>query len=409
MQHAVRCGSHTVPHRISTEGAAPRDDAYTTDHIVSLLRVVSASLGCVGFCIASSYILHGAQESLAKYAMATMSGAMLPTGSEQCALIYANIGLLTSMLRGRRREEHMCNLQVSIRNVVRATEPDIFCMCEVGSYACTNIGALTEEEMKTVCRTVCVAWKSATGTQPGYVYEWPHPYLTLYNTNAIEIKKASIVPTFIASAQKQRFAQTLSCAMHDCEPFDVWNIHNPCPSRPNNLTDRQREQSLDTILRASSNTDVGKPPGERSVVFGGDMNINYEMMCSLMEKLGPPRGLLWCNDQAAIRSAIFKPTQVAKNYSAGTPGCTPEDSPDFCIACNLRANNISFEVQFPIEPKAHVPYGIRIKCEHLLSPPRQEQTQSNSIQESDAHESNRRWTRRGYYVEEGMHEKKIKT
>ena len=152
------------------------------------------------------------------------------------------------------------------------------------------------------------------------------------------------------------------------------------------------------------------------------MNINYEMMCSLMEKLGPPRGLLWCNDQAAIRSTIFKPTQVAKNYSAGTPGCTPEDSPDFCIACNLRADNISFEVQFPIEPKAHVPYGIRIKCEHLLSPPRQEQTQSNSIQESDAHEqtqsnsvqesdaheSNRRWTRR-YYVDEGMHEKKIKT
>ena len=170
--------------------------------------------------------------------------------------------------------------------------------------------------------------------------------------------------------------------MYGCQPFDVWNIHNPCPARPNNLTDKQREESLDTILRISSTTNSQKPAGEGRFVLGGDMNVNYEMMCSLMEKLGPPLGLVWCNDRALIQSTIFKPVQVPKNYSSGTSGCTPEDSPDFCMACKLQANSISIEVEFPIEPNAHIPYGIRIKCE--------EQTKPDFIQQFGAHRRNRR-------------------
>ena len=115
--------------------------------------------------------------------MARWSRTELPSRSEHCALIYANIGLLTQKIRGKRREEHLCKLAASIQNVVRAAEPDIFCICEVGSYACTNIGPLTEKEMERVCRACCDAWKEVTRTQPGAIYEWPHPYLTLYNTN----------------------------------------------------------------------------------------------------------------------------------------------------------------------------------------------------------------------------------
>jgi len=324
--------------------------------------------------------------------MARYSRAEMRSRSEHCVLIYANVGLLTPMVRGKRCEAHLCNLVVSIENVVRATEPDILCMCEVGSYACTNIGALTEKEMERVCQKCCDAWKSMTGTQPGCTYEWPHPYLTLHNINTVEIQKASMVPTFLASANRQRFAQTLSCAMHGRQPFDVWNIHNPCPGRPNNLTDKQREESLDTILQTSSNTDPRKQTGERSVVLGGDLNINYEMMCSLMEKLGPPLGLLWCNERALIQSTIFKPIQVAKNYSSGTSGCTPDDSPDFCMACNLHAHTINLEVEFPIEPNAHIPHGILIKCRDLPSPLCQEQTKPDSIQQWRAHRRNRRMT-----------------
>ena len=323
--------------------------------------------------------------------MARWSRAEMQSRSEHCVLIYANIGLLTQMVRGKRREAHLGNLVLSIQNVVRAIEPDIFCLCEVGSYACTNKGALTENEMDRVCQKCCDAWKSVTGTQPGRTYEWPHPYLTLHNTNTVEIKKASIVPTFRTSAQRQRYAQTLSCAMHGRQPFDVWNIHNPCPARPNNLTDKQREESLDTILHTSSNTDPRMRTGEGSVVLGGDMNINRKTMCFLMEKLGPPLGLLWCNERALIQSTIFKPGQVAKNYNRGTSGCTPEDSPDFCMACNLQANSISLEVEFPIEPNAHIPYGIRIKCEHLLSTLCQEQSKPDSIQQCSAQLRNRRW------------------
>ena len=302
--------------------------------------------------------------------------------AEPCALIYANIGFLTQKIRGKRREEHLRKLAVSIKNVVQAAQPDILCMCEVGSYACTTTGALTENEMERVCQTCSDAWKSVTRAQPGCIYEWPHPYLTLYNTNTTEISKAAIVPTFTVSARIQRFAQTLSCAKHDCQPFDVWNIHNPCPSRPNNLTDKQREESLDTILRTSSITDPRKPTTEGSFVLGGDMNMNYEMMCFLMEKLGPPLGLSWCGDRALIERTISKPLHVPTNYSSRTSGCTPEDCPDFCMACKLQSHSIRLEVEFPVEPKAHIPYGILINCEHLPSIHDQE------------HQRSRRWAQK---------------
>ena len=68
-----------------------------------------------------------------------------------------------------------------------------------------------------------------------------------------------------------------------------------------------------------------------------------------------------------IQNKIFKPPHVPKNYSSGKSGCTPEDSPDFCMACNLQASSINLEVDFPVEPNAHIPYGIRIKCEDVLS------------------------------------------
>lgn len=326
-----------------------------------------------------------------RYRRRHWSATALLRSSEQCVLIYANIGLQTQMVRGKHREEHLRTLRVSIMNVVRATDLDILCMCEVGSYACTNIGELSEKEMERVCQMCCDAWESITGARPGCVYQWPHPYLTLYNPNTIGIKKASIVPTFIASAQRQRFAQALCCAVHDCQPFDVWNIHNPCPRRPNNLTDKQRKESLQTILRTRSNTDPRKTTGEGSVVIGGDMNINYEMMCTLMGQLGPPLGLTWCNDRTLIQSAIFRPAQVSKNYSRGTQGCARENSPDFCMACNLHANTINLQIEFPIESTAHIPYGILITCEPLSSTSRQEQTKLARTTQDGAHRRNRRW------------------
>ena len=352
------------------------------------------------------FLMHtcSAQASVAEYTMARWPRTerspqeldTLLNISNNCVLIYANIGLLTPMVRGKRSAKHIYNLEASIQNVVRATEPDIFCMCEVGSYECTNAGALTQKEMKGICETCCDAWESVTGFRPGCTYQWPHPYLTLYNTNTVEIKKVTIVPTFLACAQTQRFAQTMSCAMHGHQPFDVWNIHNPCPAKPNNLTDKQREKSLDTILRTSSISDTRKRTGEGSVVLGGDMNINYEMMISLMEKLGPPLGLLWCTDRTMIQDAILKPVQVPKNYSSGLQGYTPENSPDFCIACNIHANTISIEVEFPIEPNAHIPYGICIKCDPLPSTLCQEQTNLHSTQQLEAYRRTRRWSQKSH-------------
>ena len=112
------------------------------------------------------------------------------------------------------------------------------------------------------------------------------------------------------------------------------------------------------------------------------MNTNYEMMCFLMEKLGPPLGLSWCGDRALIERTISKPLHVPTNYSSRTSGCTPEDCPDFCMACKLQSHSIRLEVEFPVEPKAHIPYGILINCEHLPSIHDQE------------HQRSRRWAQK---------------
>ena len=64
------------------------------------------------------------------------------------------------------------------------------------------------------------------------------------------------------------------------------------------------------------------------------------------------------------------------------------------MACKLQANIISLEVEFPIEHNAHIPYGIRIKCEHLPSILSEEQKKPDSIQQLKADRRNSRWAQK---------------
>ena len=268
-----------------------------------------------------------------------------------CSLIYVNIGLLTQEVRGKRSREHLTKLKTSVKNLVQSTRPDVLCMSEVGSYHCTSKGALTEQEMEVVIKTCYDAWTEVFRCDVGWVHEWPHPYLTLYNKCTTEITKAEIIPTFVNTRKQQCCAQVLCCATHGCEPFDVWNIHNPCPPRPVSLTDKQREESLAAILSTNSKTEHGKKTAEAKVVLGGDMNITCNHMKCLLHKCSQR---LW---QTSANFKIYRPVNTAKNYIL-----TPENSPDFCMANGLEAQVLEFEVDFPVEPKAHIPYGIYIQC-----------------------------------------------
>ena len=299
----------------------------------------------------------------------------------QCVLIYANIGLLTQEVRGRRSTEHLCNLSTSVKNLVRATRLDVLCMSEVGSYYCTKVGSLSKQEMAAIIEMCCDAWTDVMDCEVGWKYEWPHPYLTLYNKLTTEITKAEVVSTFVGGGQCQRFAQVLSCTTRGCEPFDIWNIHNPCPKRPHGFTDNQRETSLDRILSMKSLSNPEKKTTEAQVVLGGDMNITSEFMHFLLDKLSQKLGNL------SATFVMYKPRHTAQNYSL-----IPENSPDFCLS-SLQAEVLEFETDFPVGRKAHIPYGICIQCEpsnkHQM--PANSRTRRWNKAEECENETSRRW------------------
>ena len=269
----------------------------------------------------------------------------------QCVLVYANIGLLTQEIRGKNARTHLEKLATSVENLVHAARPDIVCMCEVGSYACTRSGPLTESPMKMVIETCRDAWVKAMDCELGVAYLFPHPYLTLYNKFTTDIREVKIVHTYLGTGDHQRFAQLLSCTTRGSKLFDVWNIHNPCPKRPYGLTDKQREASLTTILRTTSLSDPEKNTWEAATTLGGDMNITEDYLCSLLDKFSQKSGNV-------LRGfTVYKPKQTANNYSL-----TPENSPDFCLS-SLHAKKLDIDIHFPVERNAHIPYGICIQCE----------------------------------------------
>ena len=270
----------------------------------------------------------------------------------ECILIYANVGLLTQEITGRRANEHRQKLFTSVQNLVQATAPDVLCMCEVGSYVGTSCGPPARADMETIIKTCRDAWTEVMDCELDWEYELPHPYLTMYNKLTTEIIKAEIVPTFVGTGGRQRFAQRLSCGTRGCEPFDIWNIHNPCPRKPYGLTNMQREESLAAILLTESLSNQQKRTTEAPVVLGGDMNITCEYMHFLMDKLLPQLGNL------CATLMVYKPRNIAENYKL-----IPQNSPDFCLS-SLQAKVLDFEIDLP-KPKAHIPYGICIQCEPL--------------------------------------------
>ena len=117
----------------------------------------------------------------------------------ECILIYANIGLLTQEITGRRANEHLQKLFTFVQNLVQATAPDLLCMCEVGSYVGTSCGPLERADMETIIKTCRDAWTAVMDCELGWEYELPHPYLTMYNKLTTQIIKAEIVPTFVGT------------------------------------------------------------------------------------------------------------------------------------------------------------------------------------------------------------------
>ena len=245
-------------------------------------------------------------------------------------VVFINIDWKSSRMHAR-LQANMRILAKTIAGVVRAMNPSIICMSEVGETK----HPLSEEQMQQVATRSMSAWQDAATEhiQLRSMFTTGSPYMTIYIDGPIQCSDHRILHKLYSAAGEARDAQTFVCTLFDHESVDMVNVH--APSGKHSLQDKQRRELLTNLLQSNSQAKPGSTIGQAHFVMGGDMNTGPHLMSQLLQE---------CRHRGSLRTQtkIHEPT-------------FPKHG-DLCIVAGFRARTLTTSA--PNHDPRHNPYGI---------------------------------------------------
>ena len=255
---------------------------------------------------------------------------LLQSTAMSANVVFINIDWKSSRMHAR-FQINMRILAKTIAGVVRAMNPSIICMSEVGETK----HPLSEEQMQQVATRSMSAWQDAATEhiQLRSMFTTGSPYMTVYIDGPIQCSDHRILHKLYSAAGEARDAQTFVCTLFDHESVDMVNVH--APSGKHKLQDKQRRELLTNLLQSNSQAKPGSTIGQAHFVMGGDMNTGPHLMSQLLQE---------CRHRGSLRTQteIHEPT-------------FPKHG-DLCIVAGFQARTLTTSA--PNHDPRHDPYGI---------------------------------------------------
>ena len=188
---------------------------------------------------------------------------LLQSTAMSANVVFINIDWKSSRMHAR-LQTNMRILAKTIAGVVRAMNPSIICMSEVGETK----HPLSEEQMQQVATRSMSAWQDAATEhiQLRSMFTTGSPYMTVYIDGPIQCSDHRILHNLYYAAGEPRDAQTFVCTLFDHESVDMVNVH--WPSGKHKLQDKQRRELLTNLLQSNSQAKSGSTIGQAHFVMG---------------------------------------------------------------------------------------------------------------------------------------------